>query len=245
MSVDASTQATVDGRLGEQEVSSPSRRRLIAAGAALGAAGLFLGSTPLGPSPGQADLVRALKGVLHLDPIVVNFALEMEELEKDFFTRVTRSKIFHTLSPREQGLFALIAREDCEHFDAINAVRESRNIKAANAFDNRNASASRQPKQFNFGKAFNSREQLYMTSLDIKETVLGAYHGAVDLVHKDTLRLAGAIAGVEGRHVTLLRLMNQLDPVPSPFEMALGAQAAGRKLARYGFRGGGPSAYAS
>ena len=90
-----------------------------------------------------------------------------------------------------------------------------------------------------FGSAFNSRDSLFSTALDIKETVLFAYHGAVDIVAKDSLMLAAAIAGVEGRHVAVLRELNGMDPVPTPFERRMYPDAVGKRLAKYGFNGGG------
>jgi hypothetical protein len=202
---------------------------------ALAAAGLLIGA-----SPGQADLVRALRGVLYLDPIVANFAFEMEELEKDFFMRALQSEAYRGLQPREQNLFNVMAAEDTEHYETIKMFRNKRGIKNSGHFESPNASSSRPPRRFSFpGNAFTSREDLLSTSLDIKETVTFAYHGAVDLVNKDTLLVAAAIAGVEGRHLAMLREISGLDPLPSPFEAALPPQAAGRRLARYGFRGGG------
>lgn len=215
-------------------VASPTRRTLLAAGAVTGA-GLILGA-----SPGHADILRSARNIIHLDPLVMNFAFEMEELEADFFTRALRSDAYSGLRPREQTLFTLIANEDRDHFGAINDLRQRTGNKGAGHFESRNTSASRQPRYFNFpSKAFDTREGLLQTALDIKETVLYAYHGAVDLVNKDTLLLAAAIAGVEGRHFALLREIGGLDPLPSPFEGALSSQEAGRRLAKYGFRGGG------
>ncbi len=214
--------------------SSMTRRTLLAAGAVAGA-GLMLGA-----SPGHADILRSVRGIIHLDPLVMNFAFEMEELEADFFTRALRSDAYSGLRPREQTLFTLIANEDRDQFGAIKELRDRTGNKNAGRFETRNASASRQPRYFNFpSRAFDTREGLLQTSLDIKETVLYAYHGAVDLVNKDTLLLAAAIAGVEGRHYTLLREIAGLDPLPSPFEGALSSQSAGDRLAKYGFRGGG------
>lgn len=222
------------------EVALPARRRLIVAGAAVGAASLLLGATPMGPTAGHADLVRSLKGLLHLDPIVMNFAFELEELQKEFFNNALLGDAYDALQPREKNAFNLIAREDKEHFETIKKLRERTGNKNGGRFNSPNASSGRRPRFFNFPKnAFKDRAKLFSTALDIKETSLFAYHGAVDLVHKDTLMLAAAIAGVEGRHVALLRELNGMDPIPSAFEAAMGAQSAGAHLGRYGFRGGG------
>ena len=219
-------------------VASPSRRQMLATGVA-GAAVLGAGLT-LGASPTQADTLRSLKGFLYLDPLVVNFAFEMEELESEFFRRAVYSDAYDALNEREKNAFNLIAMEDREHFEAIGKLRGKKNYKSAGGRETPNASASRRPGFFSFpGSAFRSRDGLFNTALEIKETVLFAYHGAVDIVAKDTLMLAAAIAGVEGRHVAILRELNGMDPVPAPFETRMYPDAVGRKLSKYGFNGGG------
>lgn len=218
------------------EVAQPARRTLLAMTAAAGAGALILGA-----SPGQADVLRSLKGFLYLNPLVVNFAFEMEDLGRQFFNRVLMSSVYDQLSPTEQNVFALIGKEDTEHYDMLQGYRDKLGIKAGGHFETPNASTGGRPqgKFFFPAKAFENRKNLYDTALDIKETSLFAYHGAVDLVETDTLMLAGAIAGVEGRHLAVLRKMAGLDPVPSPFEGNLQSGAAGKRLENYGFKGGG------
>lgn len=219
-------------------VASPRRRSLLALSAAAGLGGLALGAAGVGPA--RADILRSVKGLFDLDPLVVNFAFEMEELESEFFLRVLRSPVYNSLSPRERNAFNLIATQDRAHFEMLNDFRGRTANRGGGRFETPNASASRRPGNFYYpSEAFKSRDKLYPTALDIKETVLFAYHGAVDLVAKDTLKMAAAIAGVEGRHLAVLREMSGIDPVPSPFEGALQSGAAGNRLARYGFNGGG------
>lgn len=230
VSPDATTNDVANG------IASPERRNLLTMGV-VGAAAL--GAMALGASPSQADVLRSLKGFLYLDPLVVNFAFEMEELESEFFLRALRSNGYDGLNEREKNAFNLIASEDREHFEAIGKLRARSGNKSAGSRETPNASSSRRPGVFMFGSAFNSRDSLFSTALDIKETVLFAYHGAVDIVAKDSLMLAAAIAGVEGRHVAVLRELNGMDPVPAPFETRMYPDAVGRKLSKYGFNGGG------
>lgn len=221
--------------VGSSDVRSSARRNFLGLGLAAA-----VGAVTFGASPAQADILRSIKGFIYLDPLVVNFAFEMEELQADFFGRALLSDAYDELSPREKNAFALIANEDREHFEAIKKFRAKNGNKAAGSFESSNASASRRPGLFTFpGKAFKNREGLYATALDIKETALFAYHGAVDIVAKDSLLLAAAIAGVEGRHLAVLRELKGLDPFPAPFEGSLVADAAGKRLSKYGFNGGG------
>ena len=236
MSEEATKQAPHGVASTRGEVAQPARRTLLAMTAAAGAGALILGA-----SPGQADLLRGLGGLLYLNPLVVNFAFEMEDLERQFFGRVVMSDVYTQLSPDEQNAFALICKEDNEHYDMLQGYRDKLGIKAGGHFETPNASTGGRPQGRFFypSNAFTDRRVLYNTALNIKETSLFAYHGAVDLVEKDSLMLAAAIAGVEGRHLAVLRKLVGLDPVPSPFEGSLQSGAAGKRLERYGFKGGG------
>lgn len=236
MSVEATNDTSHDAASTRGGVTQPARRTLLAMGAAVGAATLVMSA-----SPGQADILRGLRGFLYLNPLVVNFAFEMEDLQRQFFNRVLISDVYSDLSPNEQGVFGLIAQEDREHYDALQLYRDRLGIKGGGHFETPNASTGGRPQgRFSFpAKAFKTRKGLFDTALDIKETALFAYHGAVDLVEKDTLMMAGSIAGVEGRHLAVLRKLAGLDPVPSPFEGNLQSGAAGKRLASYGFKGGG------
>ena len=212
-----------------------SRRNFLGLGLAAGAAVLTFGA-----SAGQADVLRSVKGLIYLDPLVVNFAFELEDLCKQFFQRASTSSAIDSLSPREKNAIYLIAREDQEHYDAIKKLRSRNGYKGAGGLETTNAANTLQPGFFKFpGNAFKTRDGLMSTALDIKETALFAYHGAVDLVAKDTLKSAVAIAGVEGRHLAVLRELCGIDPVPSPFEGALSPDAVGRRLKKYNFNGGG------
>ncbi len=210
-----------------------SRRNLLAGALCVGGA-LACGA------PAQADILDTLKKFLYLDPIVLNYAHEMEELEADFFSRAVRSDAYSGLGPREQSIFNFIAMQDRAHFEALEAERERRGEKGGGHFETRHASASRQPRLFNYpAGAFKTRAGLLRHAIEIKESVLWAYHGAVDLVRDPSLLApAAAIAGVEGRHLIALRDIAGLEPVPTSFEGQVSPQKIGNRLARYGFQGG-------
>jgi len=212
------------------------RRGLLAVGAAACGATVLLAARPA-----HADILDTLNKFLHLDPIVLNYAHEMEELETDFFDRVLRSSAYHQLEPRERSIFNLIATQDRAHFEALDVERMRRGVRGGDRFETPNASASRRPRVFKFpAAAFKTRENLLRESITIKESVLFAYHGAVDLVSDPKLLApAAAIAGVEGRHVMALRYMAGLNPVPTSFEGQVSPQIIGERLSRYGFKGGG------
>lgn len=224
-----------ESRPGAQLPSGLSRRAFLM-GTACCAGGLLLSRTPA-----RADILDALKKFLYLDPIVLNYAHEMEELEKDFFERALRSSAFNELEGRERSVFSFIAQQDKAHFEALSMERERRGEKGATHFETRNASSSRPPRLFRYPRGvFDDRQALLHEAVSLKENVVFAYHGAVDLVRDaKLLGPAAAIAGVEGRHLVVLRELAGLDPIPTSFEGQVSPQTVGDRLAkRYGFQGG-------
>lgn len=219
------------------EPRSPARRKLLGMGLAAGGAVLAMGT--IGKGVATADIIDLLDGPLDLDPIVINFAFELEELQVDFFERAALSRGFNELSSREQSTFNLIGMQDREQFEAIGKLRAKLGIKSGNNFESYNTESSRRPRKFRFGGAFNSRDSLMKTAIEIKSLAVASYHGAVTHVDRGNLTLAAAIAGTDGRHLSVLREMAGLDPVPTSFEEAISPQVTGRKLSKYGFNGGG------
>ena len=217
-------------------VKSPARRQFFALATAVG--GVALAGALY--KPAQADVVATLGKIFYLDPTVLNFAFAIEELEADFFARAFRAPGFNQLSGAERSAFSVMAQQDESHKMLLESLRGPFNAKDAGNFETLNASESRRPRIFTY-PFLNSRDELLKTALDIKENALFTYHGAVGLVkNKSLLAVAAAVAGVEGRHVTILRDAMGLDPVPAPFEGAITAALAGRKFARYGLKGGAP-----
>ena len=231
-------EVATEGGLGDASgVASPARRQLFGIAAGLG--GLAVANAIFGVRPAHADFVKTVGKVLYLDPIVLNFAFELEELEADFFGRLPRSRGYSELSGREQDILSVIAAQDRNHYDQINAVRDMTGYKDGGRFESRNTESTRRARTFHYPK-LNTRDEVIKASLDLKESALFAYHGAVELVKDNTLlTVAASIAGVEGRHTAVLREVAGLDPVPAPFEGALTAQVSGAKLSKaYGFAGG-------
>ena len=222
--------------LAAPDVQSPARRQLLALATATGGA-LLAGAIF---NPARADLIDSLGRFLDLDPTILNFAFEMEELEADFFSRITSAPGYDSLDIRQRNILNEFAAQDRIHFEILNAARRRFGALDAGSAETLNQASSRRPRFFKYPK-LSSREDVLKAALDLKENVLFAYHGAAGVIdNKQILAQAVAIAGVEGRHVAVLRESMGLDPVPAPFEGALEAQIAGRKLGQYGFQGGAP-----
>ena len=196
-------------------------------------------------SPARADILDTVNKLFNLDPVVLNFAHEMEELQADFFERALRSALFNDMTPRERDILVEVATQDRAHFDLLDMELKARHAKGGGAFVTPNMSATQRPRRFQFDRqAVRSRDGLFAQAVSLKEDAVSAYHGAVHLIHDGFLLTpAAAIAGVDGRHLAVLREISGLDPVPYSFENQISAQTIGKRLGRYGFRGGSQQDY--
>ena len=209
------------------------RRRFLEMGAMAGAAFGFLAHSS------NADIVDVLQHLINLNPVVTNFAFELEELEADFFEKATLSRGYNQLSSREQSVFNLIAQQDRAHFEVLDRVRDRQGERPRTHFETPEASGSREPSFYTFPNlAFENRYDLLAEAVRIKENAVAGYHGAVPFIDPAHLKPAVAIAGVEGRHLVVLREIAGMDPIPASFETASSPQVVGNHLARYGFHGG-------
>lgn len=217
--------------------SGLSRRSLLGLGGAVAASTLLAGGV-------RADILDTLRGVLDLDPIVLNFAHELEELQSEFFRRLTLSPAYESMEARERSVISAIAMQDKAHFDIFEALRGKLGARPGGHFESPNASYSRRPRVFRFpSSAFGTRTGALTEAVAIKENAVAAHHGAVDLLRgkKALLAPAVAVAGVDGRHLAVLRELAGLDPVPASYELQVSPQIVGQRLGKYGFRGGAMS----
>lgn len=156
-------------------VASSSRRQLLAWGLG-GAAALAFGV--IGVPNARADIVDALGHVLDLDPVVSNFAFEMESLEIDFFERASLSWAYNQLSNVEQGVFNRIAMQDAEHRDMLKQLRRRHGWLRGGDLDSPNGSNPQEPRSYNFAGAFGSRDSLLKEAVHIKSLAVQSYHGS-------------------------------------------------------------------
>ncbi len=237
----ASAEGSFEGASAEgasaEGASKVSRRTLLGLGGAVAASTLLAGGV-------RADILDTVKKVLDLDAIVLNYALEMEELQADFFGRLTRSKAYDEMEARERSVISAIAMQDKAHFEILDGIRGKLGARGGGGFESLNAAASRRPRNFTYpSSAFSNRNDALTEAVTIKENVVSAYHGAVHLLRdkRGLLKPAVAIAGVDGRHLAVLRDMAGLDPVPASYELQVSPQIVGKRLGRYGFKGGAMS----
>ncbi len=203
------------------------------------AGGVLAAGTVLTPGKAQADILDFLNKLYDFDPVVLNFAHEMEELQAEFFERAAASSVFDALEPAQRNVIYGIAAQDRAHFMALDELTRLNATRNGGAARTQHTSTTWRPRKFTFGKAFKNKEMLLASAVELKEDCVSAYHGAVHLIKgSGLLTPAAAIAGVDGRHLAVLREIAGLDPVPFSFENQVSAHKIGNRLSRYGFQGG-------
>jgi rubrerythrin len=170
-------------------------RSTLAAGAAYGA----MSATGLISSALAAD------GDGDID--ILNYALTLEFLETEFYTRA--AKQVKGLSKYESDLTRELRDNEAAHVDALTATIKQLGGKP-----------TAKP-TFQFGGAFASRTAYFKTAGVLEETGVGAYNGAAPMIASvDVLAAAGSIVQVEARHAALIRLVRDKPPAPRGFDKA-------------------------
>ncbi|MEP6779647.1 MAG: ferritin-like domain-containing protein [Gemmatimonadaceae bacterium] len=144
------------------------------------------------------------------DTDILKFALFLELLESDFYTKAVASGV---LSGPVATLCASIQRHEAAHVAALQAAL------GANAFTANDVG-------FNFGTALASQASFLATSQTLEMTGVGAYLGALPSISSKAVRTtAGSIFTMECRHYSAIRVFNNAPggPVPNAFETGVPA----------------------
>jgi Ferritin-like domain len=166
------------------EVSGISRASFILRGAMT--AGAVYGATAVGPYVRNA-LAASGTG----DVGILNFALTLEYLETDFYTRKAREV---RLSGEAKVLAAMIAGHEQAHVDALVSA-----IKGAGGTP---------VKQPTFVFPVNNQASFLKLAYVLENTGVGAYNGAgPSLQNLALLAAAGSIVQVEARHAAAIGLL--------------------------------------
>ncbi len=169
-------------------LSSPARRRsflkFTGASALAFAASSFVSRGLWAATSGGISLGSGDIGVL-------NYAYALEQLEADFYTRVTRS-FYAGINARERAILSDIHAHEVAH----------------RAFFKKTLGGDGIPQlQFDFSSVdFSSRDSVLQTARTFEDTGVGAYNGAGQLLRDPNhLLAAGRIVSVEARHAATLR----------------------------------------
>jgi len=175
-----------------------SRSEVILKGALV--AGAVYGTLMVGPFVRQA-LAMSGGG----DVGILNFALTLEYLESTFYKEAkSRAKASGDLAK----LIALVSRDEDEHIGALTETIKKLGGKPVS-----------EPK-FNFD--YSDTAGFLKLAQTFEDTGVSAYNGAAPQIKsKEVLGAAGSIVQVEARHAAAIRLQNEEEPAPEPFDPSL------------------------
>jgi rubrerythrin len=179
------------------EVHGMSRSAFIVKGAL--AAGAVYGAGTVAPFVSQA-LAQSGGG----DVDIVNFALTLEYLEADFYTKAQKLG----LSGDVAKLAKLLQTDETQHVQALTATVKQLGGTPA--------------KKPVFVFPDKTKSGFLKLAQVLEDTGVSAYNGAAPAIQsKEVLGAAGSIVQVEARHAAAIRLQNNAEPAPAAFDKPL------------------------
>ena len=199
----------------------------------LGRSGAVLGVAAVGSlatlmAACKDDGVTAVKGKavvtlpLASDTDILKFALFLELLEADFYTKAVASGV---LSGAVATLATSIRDHEKTHVAALTTAL------GTSAFGTADVS-------FNFGTSLATQGSFLATAQTLEATGVGAYLGALGSIQSRSLRTtAGSIFTIEARHLAAVRAFNNAPggPVPAAFETGMTPAAVVAAVVGTGF----------
>lgn len=213
--LDALDALDVDGALRETSAAvQGDTRASFLARAALGAGGLIGGGVLMAALPGVA--AAASKS----DIAILNFALSLEYLERDFYATALSSG---TAGTGDQAQFATTAHiHETVHVTTLAKLLGSKAIAEPT---------------FNFGSAVASPAAFLAAAIELEDLGVRAYKGQLPLIEGDTVRrTAIAIHTVEANHAAWARFLSgQIPTYTGAFEKPLSMSAVQTRVNGTGF----------
>jgi len=162
------------------------------------AAGAVYGASTVAPFVSSA---MAQSGMGDVD--IVNFALTLEYLETDFYTKALKLG----LSGEVMKLAKVIQGDETQHVDALAATVQKLGGTAA--------------KKPTFSFPDSDEKSFLKLAQVLEDTGVSAYNGAAPSIQsKEVLGAAGSIVQIEARHASLIRLQRSKPPAPLAFDKA-------------------------
>lgn len=196
-----------------------SRRGALLLGALAGAAALTLPRLP----------ARALDlGT----PSNLKFLENAQYLQNQFFSSALISTALNDLTPRDTVAIDTIAREDGEQARWFRLARARGGVLASVGTQ----AASLTAPTFTINAAnYANRAKFFDSAIALKTASVGAYHGIVGAGGpSEIVQAIAALAGVQNRHLAMLKELAGQDPFVTYVE-AMPIQAAGNALGKFGF----------
>ena len=203
-----------DGAIREalDETASDSRseflKRAAVAGGTIAAGGVVIGGLPklvsAAPSPTQ-------------DAAILNFALLLEYLEAEFYTRAERSG---ALSGETLRFARVVGAHERTHVAYLKKALGSK---------------ARSKPTFDFKGTTDNQAKFQATAIVLEDTGVAAYNGQGPNLTKKTLGAAAQIVSVEARHAAWIRDIVRKNPAPAAFDAAKTKRQIERAVAATGF----------
>jgi rubrerythrin len=160
------------------------------------AAGAVYGASTVAPFVSSAV---AQSGMGDID--IVNFALTLEYLEADFYTKA----LALGLSGEVKKLATVIQGDESQHVDALSATVQKLGGTPV--------------KKPTFSFPDRDEKSFLKLAQTLEDTGVSAYNGAAPAIQsKEVLAAAGTIVQVEARHAAAIRLLNKAQPAPDAFD---------------------------
>ena len=157
---------------------------------------------------------------------ILNFALTLEYLERDFYNEAGKNQRKGRLGLKgsEHAFLQAVMPDEKAHVEFLQKALGSQAIKS--------------PK-FNFGNATSDRKTFLETSFKLEDTGVGAYSGqAFNIANVEYLKVALSIVTIEARHSGLIgqitRGKNGVAP-HGPFDRKLRADQVLKRVGKTGF----------
>jgi Ferritin-like domain len=210
------------------DVDARSRRNFFAK------AGAFLAAAGVAPSFLKAQTFTS-------DVDILNYALRLERLEASFYT-IALSKFAPTDFAASNFAKNLTATQVANAYTYIQTIQQQE-LSHVNQITAAITGMGGTPvpedcygfqPYGNDNKTFVSPDSFISAAMNIENTGVSAYDGAISLVQSAALRTTAAtIATVEGRHAAYLNFLNGVIPFPSAYDTAGTAASVTAALTPY------------
>jgi rubrerythrin len=192
------------------EVGGTTRAQFLLRGAL--ATGALYGAGAIAPYVSNALAQTATD-----DVSILNFALQLEQLETAFYKAALANA---GLTGRVQQYAKEFGAQEEEHVKALEDIVKELGGKTET------------PPPFQFG--LTDQASFLDLAVKLEDTGVGAYNGAIpSLKTADLVVALGGIVQTEGRHSSALRMLANMDPAPVAFEKGLAPAEVAATLRPY------------
>lgn len=183
-------------------------KKAFAAGGSLTLGGILIGGLPAigSAAPSPANDVK-----------ILNFALTLEYLEAEFYTRASASG---ALSGEASELSRVVGAHERAHVAFLKGALGAKAVKKPT---------------FDFKGTTENQKLFLATARVLEDTGVAAYNGQGPNLTKATLPAAASIVSVEARHAAWVRDILRQNPAPKAFDDALSMPAILKAVTATGF----------